>query len=63
MTTLTTAPPPAPAPAPHPAKRSHAAALSLRKKARQSRALVLPALFFSIVLTQIPFLVTISSRS
>lgn len=30
-----------------------------RKKARQARALVMPALFFSIALTQIPFLVTI----
>lgn len=30
-----------------------------RKKARQARALVLPALIFSIALTQIPFLVTI----
>ncbi|MCY7289968.1 MAG: sugar ABC transporter permease [Cryobacterium sp.] len=29
------------------------------KKARQARALVMPALFFSIALTQIPFLVTI----
>ena len=57
MTTLTTAR--SPAPAPPTAKRSHAAALSLRTKARQSRALVLPALFFSIVLTQVPFLVTI----
>lgn len=32
---------------------------STRKKARQARALVLPALIFSIALTQIPFLVTI----
>lgn len=32
---------------------------AVRKKARQARALVLPALFFSIALTQIPFLVTI----
>ncbi|MES2092333.1 MAG: sugar ABC transporter permease [Actinomycetota bacterium] len=30
-----------------------------RTKARQARALVMPALFFSIALTQIPFLVTI----
>ena len=30
-----------------------------KKKARQARALVMPALFFSIALTQIPFLVTI----
>lgn len=32
---------------------------AMRKKARQARALVMPALFFSIALTQIPFLVTI----
>jgi sorbitol/mannitol transport system permease protein len=32
---------------------------ALRKKARQARALVMPAVFFSIALTQIPFLVTI----
>ncbi|MBC7518761.1 MAG: sugar ABC transporter permease [Microbacteriaceae bacterium] len=32
---------------------------ALRKKGRQARALVLPALIFSIVITQIPFLVTI----
>jgi sorbitol/mannitol transport system permease protein len=30
-----------------------------RTKARQARALVMPALFFSIALTQIPFLVTV----
>jgi len=57
MTTLKTAP--SPAPEPPSVKRLHPAALTLRKKARQSRALVLPALFFSILVTQIPFLVTI----
>ena len=33
--------------------------VGVRKKARQARALILPALVFSIVLTQVPFLITI----
>ena len=36
-----------------------AATVNEKKKTRLSRALILPALIFSIVLTQIPFLVTI----
>ncbi len=47
-----------PPPKPPPALRG-AVSPTTKKKARQARALVLPALIFSIALTQIPFLVTI----
>ncbi len=42
-----------------PMNRGLAAAIAEKKRGRTARGLVLPALFFSILLTQIPFLVTI----
>ncbi|WP_394771687.1 carbohydrate ABC transporter permease [Lacisediminihabitans sp.] len=39
--------------------RATQAGIAFKKKARASRALVLPALVFSVILTQVPFLVTI----
>ncbi|TXN32343.1 carbohydrate ABC transporter permease [Lacisediminihabitans profunda] len=39
--------------------RATQAGIAHKKKARASRALVLPALVFSVILTQVPFLVTI----
>ncbi|MET3770191.1 sorbitol/mannitol transport system permease protein [Marisediminicola sp. UYEF4] len=61
MTTTVESPigrPPAPPPSGTPTRHNHVSP-GTRKKARQARALVMPALFFSIALTQIPFLVTI----
>lgn len=61
MTTTVESPigrPPAPPPSGTPTRHNHVSP-GARKKARQARALVMPALFFSIALTQIPFLVTI----
>ena len=57
MTTVTT--PPAPPLTPSQTHRAHNAGIAEKKRGRIARNLVLPALFFSILLTQIPFLVTI----
>lgn len=50
---------PDPAPQKRSSSKSAPVSPAARTKARQARALVMPALFFSIALTQIPFLVTI----
>jgi len=59
--TTTVSTPTAPPPPPSRGRTARATHVSpgTIKKARQARALVMPALFFSIALTQIPFLVTI----
>jgi len=46
-------------PTPPRARDKESISLAGKRKARQARGLVMPALFFSIALTQIPFLVTI----
>lgn len=57
---MTTLSPPPTAPGSTPNHTAiHARSVQRRKKGRQARALVLPALIFSVVMTQIPFLTTI----
>lgn len=57
---MTTLSPPPTAPGSTPNHMAiHARSVQRRKKGRQARALVLPALIFSVVMTQIPFLTTI----
>jgi sorbitol/mannitol transport system permease protein len=60
MTTASLAPVQERIPVPPAEPSGTATRLALKKKGRQARALVMPALIFSIVLTQIPFLVTIA---
>ncbi len=59
MTTASIAPVRQRTPVPPGEESGTATRLALKKKGRQARALVMPALIFSLVLTQVPFLVTI----
>jgi sorbitol/mannitol transport system permease protein len=59
MTTASIAPDQERTPVPPAEPEGTATRLALKKRGRQARALVMPALIFSIVLTQVPFLVTI----
>lgn len=60
MTTASIAPDQERTPVPPAEPEGTATRLALKKRGRQARALVMPALIFSIVLTQVPFLVTIA---
>ena len=60
MTTASLAPVQERTPVPPREPEGSATRLALKKKGRQARALVMPALIFSLVLTQVPFLVTIA---
>ncbi len=60
MTTASFAPDQERTPVPPAEPEGTATRLALKKRGRQARALVMPALIFSIVLTQVPFLVTIA---
>lgn len=59
MTTASIAPVRQRTPVPPGEESGTSTRLALKKKGRQARALVMPALIFSLVLTQVPFLVTI----